>query len=163
LRLINVTSDMLYIWKKLLVKRLNQANKINNPRLKEHYTLKNQWMDAVIFKKEREEFNKKKLYLGKIVFEYNSVYLDKILIVSFFRPIMINQLSTRVDEKRFKDMLSMFSINRDIPTFITIFIFMLGMLIVAANFVRNSLFTYKNVNFYTKFISLVVTGHIDFI
>jgi len=120
-------------------------------------------MDAVIFKKEREEFNKKKLYLGKIVFEYNSVYLDKILIVSFFRPIMINQLSTRVDEKRFKDMLSMFSINRDIPTFITIFIFMLGVLIVAVNFIRNSLFTYKNVNFYTKFISLVVTGHIDFI
>jgi hypothetical protein len=68
-------------------------------------------MDIITFKKEREEFNKKKLYLGKIVFEYNSVYLDDILIVAFFRPIMINQLSTRVDEKRFKEMLNMFSIN----------------------------------------------------
>jgi hypothetical protein len=76
---------------------------------------------------------------------------------------MINQLSTRVDEKRFKEMLNMFSINWDIPTAITIFIFVSWALILITNYVRNSFFTYKNVNLYTKFISLVVTGHIDFL
>ena len=158
MRLLN--GQFLQECKKILIERLDRSSTL---KTKNFYLAKNKCLDILITRAEREEFNKKKLYLGKIVFEYNYVYLDNVVIYTFFKPVMVNQLSTQIEEKRFKSMLSLFSVSWDLPSAITIIIFVLSGLVWVISQLRYVYNLYQLDNFGTQLGSLITSGHISFL
>jgi hypothetical protein len=60
----------------------------------------------LIYKKNFLEYHRRKLEMGKVVFEIQAFYLDKKVINFFFKPIFIAQPQSRSQEKKFNEKLN---------------------------------------------------------
>ena len=61
------------------------------------------------FVRAYKNYMRRKMVFGKIVFEFENVYYEDVLLYSKFTPILINQPHTRAVQQKFKEKLKLVS------------------------------------------------------
>mgnify|MGYP007117149596 CR=1 FL=1 len=67
------------------------------------------------FVRAYKNYMRRKMVFGKIVFEFENVYYEDVLLYSKFTPILINQPHTRAVQQKFKEKLKEYAFKWDAP------------------------------------------------
>jgi len=95
--------------------------------------LKKRYRDKI----RKQNFHKKKLELGKVIFVVDDLYYDKIKLKSSFRMVMVNQPSFENSRTYFQNQLKKFSFTLNIQSIFSLFVLFLFLWYYVSSNFRN--------------------------